>query len=120
MFNKTQIEALKEINSTIPRQTVINYFNENDIDYTTLTDIEMYIQYMEAMNQCSHITSNKKFIWKDKTGRGITTNLTMYDIQEDINDYENYDGDSVKEWAMEAENGDEFESRTEKYICTQS
>ena len=41
------IPALKTINNQISHQELINWFNENDIDYFTKTDIEMYIIYIE-------------------------------------------------------------------------
>lgn len=39
--------TLKKINSLISRQEVISWFNDNDLDYSTMTDIEMYITYLE-------------------------------------------------------------------------
>ena len=41
------LEALKRINNEINRQDVILWFNENDIDYFNMTDIEMYIHYIK-------------------------------------------------------------------------
>ena len=41
------IEALKRINNQISRSEVIQWFNDNDIDYFNMTDIEMYIHYLQ-------------------------------------------------------------------------
>jgi hypothetical protein len=44
---KKLLPSLKEVNNLINRQEIINWFNENDIDYFTKTDLEMYIFYIE-------------------------------------------------------------------------
>jgi hypothetical protein len=41
------LDSLKKINSEISRQNVIQWFNDNDIDYFHMTDIEMYIHYIK-------------------------------------------------------------------------
>lgn len=41
------LETLKKISSLIDKQEVIDWFNENDVDYYNMTDIEMYISYIE-------------------------------------------------------------------------
>ena len=41
------LESLKKVNNGIHRQEVILWFNENDIDYFNMTDLEMYILYIE-------------------------------------------------------------------------
>lgn len=41
------IEALKRINNQISRSEVIQWFNDSDIDYFNMTDIEMYIHYLQ-------------------------------------------------------------------------
>jgi hypothetical protein len=81
----------------------------------------MYVLYMEHVNAANekYITSNKKFLWKDKSGIGMKSSTSLSFIMEQ-EDEENWDGDSLKEWAMEAEEGDEWENATDKYICTQS
>lgn len=60
----------------------------------------------------------KQFFWKDKTGRGFSNTLTLEDLMD--MDETNWDGDEIAEWAEEAEEGDEFENATDKYICTKS
>jgi hypothetical protein len=39
--------SLKKVNNGIHRQEVILWFNENDIDYFNMTDLDMYIYYIE-------------------------------------------------------------------------
>lgn len=43
----TILEALKQVNRTISKQEVIQWFNDNDIEYYDLNDLEMYIKYIE-------------------------------------------------------------------------
>jgi hypothetical protein len=45
------LDSLKKINSEISRQNVIQWFNDNDVDYFHMTDIEMYIQYIQKANE---------------------------------------------------------------------
>lgn len=44
---KKYIPILKKINNTIHRQELINWFNENDVDYFNMSDLDMYIYYIE-------------------------------------------------------------------------
>lgn len=44
---KKYIPILKEINNKIHRQELINWFNENDVDYFNMYDLDMYIYYIE-------------------------------------------------------------------------
>jgi hypothetical protein len=48
-LSTNDLECLKKINSEINRQDVIQWFNDNDIDYHTMTDIEMYIVYIKNL-----------------------------------------------------------------------
>jgi len=41
------IESLKRVNLSINRQMLISWFNEEDIDYFNMNDLEMYIMYIE-------------------------------------------------------------------------
>jgi len=50
------INTLKEVSASIPKAEVINYFNDNNIDYFNKTDIEMYIIYLEYLNTTPNIT----------------------------------------------------------------
>jgi site-specific DNA-cytosine methylase len=55
----------------------------------------------------------KKFLWKDKTGRGFTNTIDF----DKLIDYDevNYSGDNLVEWAESAEIGEEFENSTMKF-----
>ena len=48
---KDDLSTLKRLNSGIGRQTVIEWFNEQDIDYFYMTDLDMYIYYIENANE---------------------------------------------------------------------
>ena len=41
------LDCLKKVSNGIHRQEVILWFNENDIDYFNMTDLDMYIYYIE-------------------------------------------------------------------------
>jgi hypothetical protein len=43
--------AILRINSYISKQNLLNWFNENDIDYIGMTDMEMYIYYIKNANE---------------------------------------------------------------------
>lgn len=42
------LPALKEINNQIDFSEVVNWFNQNNIDYFGMNDLEMIIQYIET------------------------------------------------------------------------
>lgn len=44
--------SLKKVINGIHRQEVILWFNENDIDYFNMTDLDMYIYYIEKNAGC--------------------------------------------------------------------
>lgn len=44
------LSSLKKVNNGIHRQEVVLWFNENDIDYFNMTDLDMYIYYIEKTN----------------------------------------------------------------------
>jgi hypothetical protein len=48
---KNDLDALKRVNSGIHKQSVIEWFNEQDIDYFRMSDLEMYIYYIENANE---------------------------------------------------------------------
>ena len=56
------------------------------------------------------------FFWKDKSGRGESSNNITLDMMLEINDEINWDGEDLKEWAEDAEVGDEWENSTDKYV----
>lgn len=41
------LDSLKKVNSGINIQEVILWFNENDVDYFDMNDLDMYIYYIE-------------------------------------------------------------------------
>jgi hypothetical protein len=41
------LQSLKKIKNRVQREEVINWFNENDIEYFYMNDMEMYIMYIE-------------------------------------------------------------------------
>lgn len=44
---KQYLPALKAVKSLIPLQNVIEWLNDMEIDYTTWSDLDMYIYYIE-------------------------------------------------------------------------
>jgi len=62
------------------------------------------------------ININKRFSWKDKTGRGFKAKFTLSDMLSSSDDV-NWDNVSLHEWAENAEEGDEWENAASKYIC---
>ena len=41
------LDALKKVDAGIHRQELILWFNENNIDYFNMSDLQMYIYYIE-------------------------------------------------------------------------
>ncbi len=55
-YNKENlISALKKVNSIVGRVALLRWFNENDIDYYHMTDMDMYIYYLEHNNEIEYI-----------------------------------------------------------------
>jgi len=52
------LNVLKKINKFIQKQEVIDWFNENNIDYYNMTDLEMYIKYIEKNMEDSEDSEN--------------------------------------------------------------
>ncbi len=78
-------------------------------------------ELLAEMTKDEEVPSSKMFLWKDKTGRGMSNSCSLVMLINTSNeDEENYDGTSLHEWAKEAEQGDEWENSTDKYICTNS
>lgn len=59
---------------------------------------------------------NKIFIWKDKSGRGGNSKISLEAIMEGEKEY-SYGGDDIHVWASEADEGDEWENNAIKLIC---
>lgn len=49
------ISALKKVNSIVGRVALLRWFNENDINYYHMTDMDMYIYYLEHNNEIEYI-----------------------------------------------------------------
>lgn len=59
------LDSLKKVSNGIHRQEVILWFNENDIDYFNMNDLDMYIYYIEknadtSSSEFDHNLSNLK------------------------------------------------------------
>jgi hypothetical protein len=55
------LNSLKKINNRVNRQEVIDWFNQNDIECYRMTDIEMYIMYIEKNMEDMDINSEDEF-----------------------------------------------------------
>lgn len=55
------------------------------------------------------------FLWKDKTGRGLTNTLPLGVIRADTTTDTNYDGKKLRKWAKNAEIGEVWENESEHY-----
>jgi hypothetical protein len=67
------------------------------------------------------MSTDKSFLWKDKSGRGAKAILSL-EVILDYNPGEmdlnlDWNGNDLHEWARDAEIGDEWENADEKYIC---
>ena len=47
---QSHINAFKTVRSLVSKSDLIQWFNDNDIEYYHLNDIDMYIKYMESNN----------------------------------------------------------------------
>ncbi len=45
------LDCLKKVNNRINRRELIRWFNDNDVDYYNMSDLDMYIYYIENKNQ---------------------------------------------------------------------
>lgn len=41
------LDCLKKVNNRINRRELIRWFNDNDVDYYNMSDLDMYIYYIE-------------------------------------------------------------------------
>lgn len=70
----------------------------------------------------------KKFFWKDLTGRGYTNNDMSLEqvldiaieVDSDLDEEEIDDGEGLGYWAHHAEEGDEWSNAEHKFTCIQS
>lgn len=61
----------------------------------------------------------KEFFWKDKTGRGFTNTLTTDDLLE-MEDEQDWNDESLHQFAVNADDGDKWETNASEIICTHS
>jgi len=47
---KDDVQALERINSAIDKQTIIQWMNDEDVDYYNFSDLDMYIYYIKNAN----------------------------------------------------------------------
>lgn len=71
--------------------------------------------------------STKKFFWKDMSGRGYSSQITLKELLEmedrnmsDLDRDEDDDEETLSEWAKEAEEGDTFTRNADHYTCIES
>lgn len=50
-----EVECLKNINRTTNWKDVLAWFNENDVDYFGMNDLEMYIKYLENKSKSNQL-----------------------------------------------------------------
>ncbi len=69
----------------------------------------------------------KKFFWKDMSGRGYSSQITLEELLEmedrnmsDLDRDEDDDEETLSEWAKEAEEGDTFTRNADHYTCIES
>lgn len=80
------------------------------------TIADKYVELTKEKEEENKAT--KLFTFKDKTGRGITNpNFTLDDIL-NCEDEQSDNDEMLHEWANECGEGDEWQNRTMKFICT--
>lgn len=75
--------------------------------------------YFVMVEQCE--VPVKKFLWVDKSGGGRRAPMLLEDLlkMDDAEnpDHVNWDGDTLAEWAENAEEGDDWQNAANRYIC---
>jgi hypothetical protein len=61
--------------------------------------------------------AQKTFFWKDKTGRGFSNTLTEEDLLQ-MDDDQDWNDESLHQFAVNAEIGDKWETSASEIICT--
>jgi hypothetical protein len=79
---KSSIECLKSIKKDISWQEVLQWFNENNIDYFGMNDLEMYIKYLEERSDSKQLQVQEG---RKKTGtklcaRGKSAAKAKFDV----------------------------------------
>jgi len=105
-MNRQQIiAALRAVSVEISKQQLIEWFNEKDINYTCMTDIEMYVAYYEKTQ------AEPQFMVVDRSGRGGTYNTNESELIASHDDDEN-----LADWCGSAEVGAEYTEYNNKKI----
>jgi len=79
---KSSIECLKSIKKDVSWQEVLQWFNENNIDYFGMNDLEMYIKYLEERSDSKQLQVQEG---RKKTGtklcaRGKSAAKAKFDV----------------------------------------
>lgn len=56
----------------------------------------------------------KKFLWKDKSGRGFTNNFTQTEVKKNFTGEQSWQGESAYSFALNADVGDDWENSVHK------
>lgn len=62
----------------------------------------------------------KKFFWKDLSGRGAHSNLTLEQLVQINHDDPGHDGILMADWAKTAEEGDTWNSNAVQVTCIEN
>ena len=74
------IECLKNINQKINWKDVLAWFNENNIEYLGMTDLEMYIEYLEEQSKTDQIQEGRKKTGTKLCARGKAAAKAKFDV----------------------------------------
>lgn len=74
------IECLKNINQKINWKDVLAWFNENNIEYLGMTDLEMYIKYLEEQSKTDQIQEGRKKTGTKLCARGKSAAKSKFDV----------------------------------------
>ena len=75
-----EVECLKNINRTTNWKDVLAWFNENDVDYFGMNDLEMYIKYLEEQSKTDQIQEGRKKTGTNLCARGKSAAKAKFDV----------------------------------------
>jgi len=75
-----EVECLKNINRTTNWKDVLAWFNENDVDYFGMNDLEMYIKYLEEQSKTDQIQEGRKKTGTKLCARGKAAAKAKFDV----------------------------------------
>ncbi len=90
-------QKTKELRSITPLGFAYAFYEANSLNYNNM----------------------KEFFWKDKTGRCFTNTLTTDDLLE-MEDEQDWNDKSLHQFAVNADEGDKWETNASEIICTHS